>query len=90
MEDYGISQDEETGQNRLKGPGVFDKAGVAQMGGRTPFRLSEMCGEIVGEIEEMPIYEEWLNSDSGRTSQTLKRFICSETFCRDGDFHDEF
>ena len=86
MENYGISQDEETGQNRLKGPGVFDKAGVAQMGGRTPFRLAEMCGEIVGELEELPIYEAWLNSDLERTSQALKQFICQDSFCQE---HDE-
>ena len=38
MEAYGISKDE-TGKNRLKGPGVYDKAGIAQMGGKTPNRF---------------------------------------------------
>ena len=38
---YGIS--EEGGVKRLKGPGVYEAPGAAQMGGRLPFRLAEMC-----------------------------------------------
>ena len=82
MEMYGISQDEDTGENRLKGPGVFDKAGVAQMGGRTPFRLAEFCGGIVGQAfdgEERRIYAEWL--ENGRNVEAFKRLFCDAKFC---------
>ena len=39
---YGISE-EERGVKRLKGPGVYEAPGAAQMGGRLPFRMAEMC-----------------------------------------------
>ena len=37
FEAYGIAPDD-NGSNRLKGPGVYDGAGIVQMGGKTPFR----------------------------------------------------
>ena len=38
FEQYGISA--EDGRNRIKGPGVYARAGISQMGGRTPFRCN--------------------------------------------------
>ena len=52
---YGISPGSEkgaTGGTRIKGPGVFDEPGVAQMGGRTPYRLAEVCGNL-RDVEEV-------------------------------------
>ncbi len=52
---YGISPWSEKGAaggNRIKGPGVFDEPGVAQMGGRTPYRLAEVCGNL-RDVEEV-------------------------------------
>lgn len=38
---YGISAD--TGDNRLKGPGIYQAPGASHMGGRMTYRLASMC-----------------------------------------------
>ena len=43
---YGITVEEGSTKNRLKGAGVFDAPGVAHMGGRTPFRSVLTCRVI--------------------------------------------
>lgn len=81
FEKYGISS--YNGENRLKGPGIFDEAGVAQMGGKTPFRLAQLCSGFM-DLDEMVIYEYWARN--GRTSLALKEFLCiqSQDHCRSG------
>ena len=59
---YGISPaDGGSGGNRIKGPGVYNEPGVAQMGGRTPFRLAEVCGNLrdVDEVEQRKMCEKY-------------------------------
>ena len=51
---YGIAR-AESGDNRIKGPGVYDEAGVVNMGGRTPFRIHQMCEEMLGALDEMEV-----------------------------------
>ncbi|TRY73642.1 hypothetical protein TCAL_11750 [Tigriopus californicus] len=79
FEKYGISSYQ--GENRLKGPGIFDEPGLAQMGGKTPFRLAQLCGAFM-DLDEMVIYEYWARN--GRTSHALKEFLCveSQDYCR--------
>lgn len=48
---YGLH--EKDGENRLKGPGVNDDAGIAHMGGKTPYRIAEMCNMFMGEEDQV-------------------------------------
>ncbi len=70
-QNYGVSADQ--GVNRLKGPGVYEAPGAAHMGGRIPFRLTEMC-ETFREADDSKIYNVWLRS--GRVHHGLQRFLC--------------
>ena len=75
---YGIGTDD-TGRNRIKGPGVFEVAGVAQMGGRTPFRLSQLCEAMAGtDVEEMDIYLRWVTH--GRVPHAVRELLCQEVY----------
>ncbi len=90
FEVYGISRTE-SGVNRLKGPGVYSESGVVQMGGRTSFRLSEMCKMILGGLEEYDIYQRWISDMADEVDQPLKAFLCKEenSYCDNdpwGDF----
>lgn len=71
FEAYGIAPVD--GANKLKGPGVYDGAGIVQMGGKMPFRLSELCAKFM-DLDEMRIYEHWVTN--GRTDGALKDFLC--------------
>lgn len=60
--------------HRLKGPGVLDEPGVAQMGGRTPYRLTEMCLQYMNNVEEVKIYQQWING--GKNALSLQQYLC--------------
>jgi len=75
FEVYGIT--EVDGLHRLKGPGLEaeGKGGVAQMGGKWPSRIVDMCLEVTGvyEDEEAEVYRVW------REKGTLHDFFCKST-----------
>lgn len=76
---YGISTTD-SGANRLKGPSVNANGyGVTQMGGMTPFRLSQTCKMYLGELEEWDVYKRWLSeSKDPEVQEPLKKFLCLE------------
>jgi hypothetical protein len=43
--------------HRLKGPGVWDEPGAAHMGGKTPFRLADLCSNYFENMEEAELYK---------------------------------
>ncbi|KAK3091920.1 hypothetical protein FSP39_023738 [Pinctada imbricata] len=67
---YGVKEID--GVKRLTGPGTetADAPGIMQGGGRWPNRLRGMCNAYVGELEEFPIYQGYLQD------KTLIRFLC--------------
>jgi len=69
---YGISAD--TGDNRLKGPGIYQAPGASHMGGRMTYRLASMC-EAYREADELWIYEIWLSGELDGLRQ-LSDFLC--------------
>ncbi len=71
-----------------QGPGVYDEPGVAQMGGRTPFRLADLCENLM-DLDEMRIYQWWING--GRIVTTLREFLCLKESdnCREEPSKDE-
>jgi hypothetical protein len=60
------------------------------MGGRTGFRLSETCKMYLGEIEEIEVYDRWLEETRAKVNEPLKEFLCLEVtkHCKDDPFND--
>jgi hypothetical protein len=85
FKNYGMALDSSSGRNRLKGPGIYDEPGVAHMGGRTPFRLADICRQIVSGddvLTESDLYEHWLVSN--RKPAALVDLVCGpdKKICR--------
>lgn len=75
FDNYGLKT--YNGENRLSGPGTdaVDEPGMMQGGGRWPYRLFSMCGEIVGELDEYELYQ--YITENG--IEDLKSYLCDNT-----------
>lgn len=76
FENYGLKAVD--GVNRVSGPGLESEKspGMMQGGGRWPLRFQNMCNAYIGELDEMGVYEGYLEDN------TLEDFLCR----RDGLF----
>ncbi|CAD5119051.1 DgyrCDS7700 [Dimorphilus gyrociliatus] len=74
-QDYGVKPVD--GVNRLSGPGtgLEEYPALTQSGGKWPTRIADLCGQILEELDELEIYEEWIRS--GKSLEKFKTNMCS-------------